>query len=297
MDEMTQNEHFDIYIDYVKNDGDPSRVFHAMGELIDAFADLDKMIAGVISETSQTELILENIEAASLKSRLRSLILSVPDDALRDGDWKKILGHFLVRAKHAVCKWLEENPQITNLEQLRTLQERLTLIAEDTGARHIPTYRPIDNRSLLGTIADLDRAIGHLDPRDMVRYESLYGNVALPHTQHVHEELIRQILTKEILTSDDKRIVKIKKPDFLGRSQWVLKYAGHSINATIDDIEWLLKYQSGHIEVKPGDSLRVLMHEEVFYGYNMEVVYVTHSVRQVLEIMRPTPTFQSRITF
>jgi hypothetical protein len=255
------------------------------------------MIAGVISDTSQTELILENIETSSLKSRLRNFIQGVPDEALRDGDWKKVLGHFMIKAKHVVCKWLEENPQITNLDQVQTLQERLSQIAEETGARHIAIYRPIDNKNLLGAIAELDRAISHLDPRDVVRYDSPHGRVVLPHTQHVHDDLIRQLLTKEILFSDDERIVKVKKPDFLGRSQWVLKYAGHSISATIDDIDWLIEYQSGRKEVKPGDSLRVLIHEEVFYGHNMEVVHVTHSIRKVLEIIHPRPPFQQRITF
>lgn len=289
--------HFDIYIDYVKGDGDPSRVFHAMGDLIDTFAQLDQMLAGVVTEAPQTELVLEDVTASSLKSRLRNVIGGIPDDALKDGDWKKILGHFLVQAKYIVCDWLKENPEITTLDQVQTLQDRIQLAAEQTQARYLPIYRPLDNKNLLGVIAEIDRSISLLDQRDTVRYESPYGNVELPHIQHVHEDLIRQLLTKEILVSDDERIVKIKKPDFLGRSQWVLKYAGHSIYASIDHTEWLIAYQSGEVLVKPGDSLRVLMHEEVFYGHNMEVVHVTHSVRRVLEIIRPSLTYQPRIKF
>lgn len=296
--ESTQSQaHFDIYIDYVKGDGDPSRVFHAMGELIDTFAQLDQALAGVILDEPQTELVLEDVTAASLKSRLRNVIGGIPDDALKDGEWKKILGHFLVQAKYIVCDWLKENPQITDLDQVQTLQERIQLAAEQTQARHLPIYRPIDNKNLLGVIAEIDRSISLLDQRDTVRYESPYGNIELPHIQHVHEDLIRQLLTKEIIISDDERIVKVKKPDFLGRSQWVLKYAGHSIYASIDHAEWLSAYQSGEIEVKPGDSLRVLMHEEVFYGHNMEVVHVTHSVRRVLEVIGPSLTYQPRIKF
>ncbi len=296
--ESTQSQaHFDIYIDYVKGDGDPSRVFHAMGELIDTFAQLDQALAGVILDAPQTELVLEDVTAASLKSRLRNVIGGIPDDALKDGEWKKILGHFLVQAKYIVCDWLKENPQITDLDQVQTLQERIQLAAEQIQARHLPIYRPIDNKNLLGVIAEIDRSISLLDQRDTVRYESPYGNIELPHIQHVHEDLIRQLLTKEIIISDDERIVKVKKPDFLGRSQWVLKYAGHSIYASIDHAEWLSAYQSGEIEVKPGDSLRVLMHEEVFYGHNMEVVHVTHSVRRVLEVIGPSLTYQPRIKF
>lgn len=289
--------HFDIYIDYVKADGDASRVFHAMGDLIDTFSQLDQILAGVILEAPQTELVLEAVTAASLKSRLRNVIGGIPDDALRDGDWKKILGHFLIQAKYIVCDWLKEHPEITHLDEIQTLQERLQVAAAKTDARHLPFYRPIDNKDLLGVIAEIDRSISVLDQRDVVRYESRYGNIELPHTQHVHDNLIRQLLTKEILVSDDERIVKVKKPDFLGRSKWVLKYAGHSIYASIDHSEWLNSYQSGDIEVKPGDSLRVLMHEEVFYGHNMEVVHVTHSIREVVEVIKPSFTYQPSIRF
>lgn len=290
-------EQFDIYIDYVKATGDASRVFHAMGELIDTFERIDNLLGGVISEHTSAELILEDIEAASLKAKLRSLILGVPDEALKDGKWKKVLGHFLVKAKYALCKWLEDNPTITNLGQVQILQGQIARIAEESGARHLPMYRPLDNKALLGAIAELDRAVEPLDPRDKVRYESTYGRVVLQHSQHIHEDLIRELLTKEILTSDDVRIVKIKKPDFLGRSQWVLKYAGRSINASISDANWLADFQSGVTEVKPGDSLRVQMHEEVFYGYNDEVVHVTYDIRKVLEVIKPRPVEQRRLTF
>jgi hypothetical protein len=288
---------FNLYIDYEREEGEPSRVFHAMGELIDAFEGLDELLAGIISEGAGTELVLKDIEAASLRAKLRSVIQGVPDEALKDGDWKKVLGHFLVRAKHLVVRWLSDNPQITSIEQVQSLQEELDSLAQQTGARHLPFFRQVDRRALLGKIAEIDRAITYLDPRDTLKYESPYGKITLPHTQHVHETLIRDLLTREVLTSDDERIVKVKKPDYLGKSQWMLKYAGLSFHANIEDLEWLHRFQSGQISVKPGDSLRVLMHEEVFYGESMEVVHVTHAVRKVFQVIPPPNITQPQILF
>lgn len=297
MNQALEEAAFDVYIDFVKGQGGAARVFHSMGQLVDAFAQLDQVLAGIISEASRTELILEDVEGGSVRSKLRSVLQEIPDDALKDGEWKKVLGHFLVRGKYLICEWLRENPEINKLEQVQTLQEQLAIEAERTGARHLPLYRPVDTRTLLGVIAEIDRSIAPLDPRDIVRYESPYGKTTLPHTQHVHDELIRDLLTHEIITSDDERIVKVKKPDFLGRSQWVLKYAGHSIYANIDDIPWLNDFQSGRIDVKPGDSLRVLMHEEVYYGHNMEVIHVTHAIVEVLGVIRPVFPLQSGFSF
>lgn len=288
---------FSLHIDYEKADGEPSRVFHAMGELVDAFEDLDQLLAGILSEGAGTELVLEDIEASSLRAKLRSVILGVPDEALKDGDWRKILGHFLVEAKYLVARWLSENPQITSVEQVDELQRALELLAGHTGARHLPFFRPVDKRALLGKITEIDRAISYLDPRDTLKYESPHGDVTLPHTQHVHETLIRDILTREVIASEDERIVKVKKPDYLGKSQWMLKYSGQSFLASIEDLEWLHKFQSGQIALQPGDSLRVRMHVEVFYGENMEVVHVTHAVKRVVAVVHPTVVTQSQITF
>ncbi|UQP96328.1 hypothetical protein KP728_11715 [Xanthomonas arboricola pv. juglandis] len=296
-EETKGTEDFDLYIDFVEGRGSPSRVFHSMGELIDAFAQLDQVLAGIVAEGSRAEIVLDEVTGGSIRSKLRSIIADIPDDALKDGEWKKVLGHFLVRGKHVLLEWLRENPEITRLEQVRDLQDQLGVEAERTGARLLPMHRPVDLRTLLSVIAEIDRSVLLLDPRDTVRYESPYGQVAISHTQHVHDELIRDLLTREVISATDERIVKVKKPDFLGRSQWVLKYAGHSINANLDDIPWLTAYQAGEIDVKPGDSLRVVMQEEVYYGYSMEVIHATYTVVEVREVIRPAMPYQSGFTF
>src|SRR5690606_39765163 len=99
--------------------GSPSLVFHSMGELIDAFSQLDQVLAGIVAEGSRAEIVLDEVTGGSIRSKLRSVIADIPDDALKDGEWKKVLGHFLVRGKHVLLEWLKENPEITQLEQVR----------------------------------------------------------------------------------------------------------------------------------------------------------------------------------
>lgn len=294
---IEQADGFSLYIDYRKSEGEPSRVFHAMGELIDNFAELDQQLIGIIAEPVGTELVLDDVEAGSLRSKLRNLILEIPDEALGKLEYKEIVGHFLVKAKYLVANWLSENKQVTSLEQVQDLQRQLIATAEETGIKQLPVYAPIDTRRLLSCINSIDQSISYLDSRDVVRYESPYGNVEIPHAAHLSDTIIQEILTKEVLISDDIRIVKVKKPDYLGRSQWVLKYAGHNINASIDHTGWLLSFQAGDVDLMPGDSLRVLMHEEVAYGYNMEVVHVSYSIREVIEVIKPRPVVQNGFKF
>jgi hypothetical protein len=285
--EIEANEGFSLYIDFEKSEGDPSRVFHAMGALVDSFATLDQELIGIIGERLETEMVLDEITTGSLRSRLRSILLAIPDEAISEVDLKKLIGHYLVKAKYKIVDWLSKNEKIENIEQVRVLEGELITLAEQTGVKHIPAYNPINTRKLLSEINSIQLSIQVLDPKDTVRYESPYGNVEIPRSLHVNEILIREILTRETIVSEDIRIVKVKKPDYLGKSKWVLKYAGHSIEAAIDDQEWLFKFQNNIVSLQPGDSLRVLMRVEVSYGYNLEVVHFSHSVIQVLNIIPP----------
>lgn len=283
-------EEFDLYIDFEEGKGSPSRVFHSMAGLVDTLSQLDQILADIVSEASRTTIVLDAVVGGSMRSKLRSILEEIPDDSIKDGDWKKILGHFLVRGKHILLEWLRENPEITSVEQVRELQRELETEAERTGARRLSMYRPADAQALLSVVAEIDRSVSLLDPSDIVRYESPHGRVEIAHLQHVTDELVRELLTREVIDSHGERIVKVKKPDFLGRSQWLFMYSGHAINATVDAAAWLDSFQAGDIDLKPGDSLRVIMHERVYYGYNMEVVHVSYSVTDVIEILNnPKP--------
>lgn len=294
--QIEQNE-FSLYIDFIKSEGDPSRIFRAMALLIDSFSTIDQQLVGVIGEDTNTEMVLDEVTTGSLRSKLRSLLLSVPDEALSEMEIKKLIGHYLVKAKYLIVKWLRENDKIENIEQVRILEGELITLAEKTGVKRIPAYNPIDTRKLLSHINGMQNAMQVLDVRDKVRYESRFGTLEMPRSLHVNEGLIREILTREILLSEDIRIVKVKKPDYLGKSKWVLKYAGHSIEANIEDHEWLYHFQTNKVVIRPGDSLRVSMREEVSYGHAGEVVHINYAVKNVLEIIPPTKYDQSQLNF
>lgn len=105
----------------------------------------------------------------------------------------------------------------------------------------------------------------------------------------------RGSLTKEIVKSSGKRVVKVKKPDYLGKSMWGLQYDGRAIEAKIVDLDWLARFQSRQIDVRPGDSLRVILYEEISYGYDNEVVHRHYEIEKVDDVIRPPS--QNKIAF
>jgi len=78
-------------------------------------------------------------------------------------------------------------------------------------------------------------------------------------------EIVEEILTKEIIESQSIMILKVKKPDYLGDSKWEFKYENRKLEAKIKNSKWLSDYQQGKIDIRPGSSLRASIRTIVKY--------------------------------
>ena len=288
---------FSVYIDFKKSEGDPSRIFRTMASLIETFEAIDKELIDILGAEAKVELVLDDIEAGSLRAWLRSVLIALPDEAIKELEVKKLIGHFLLKAKYRLVVWLGNNPEITSIEQVKVLEGELITLAEETNIKQIPAYNSLNTRFLLSQINLIKQAVNQLDEDDTVQYESIAGTAILPKNIVIDEDLIREILTRETISSEGERLVMIKKPDFLGKSKWGFKYNGHSIEAKIEDEEWLENFQNNGTILQPGDSLRVLMHEQVSYGYESEIVHIQYTINEVMEVLPRNSYTQTNFKF
>src|SRR6266540_7419849 len=77
---------FSFTIDFAKGQGDPRRVFDAASELIDGFEELDSAIVGSIDTKTKTLMVLEDVEAGSMRVWLTTILENIDDQALRAVD-------------------------------------------------------------------------------------------------------------------------------------------------------------------------------------------------------------------
>ena len=278
---------FEIKIDFVPDNGDPARVFKAMAGLIDAFQSIDSHLASSFDISLDATLILHEVKTGSIKAKFRDLIKGLPDEALKDASWKKIIGHFLVKAKYGLLNWLEDKTEIIHRDDVRILEGTLTEIAEETNLKLLPAYSSPSAEALLSDIHLIQESLTVLEDEDTVFYKYDHHEVKFNRELQISNEVIREVLTQEVVKSSSRRILKVKKPDYLGQSMWSFHYDGRAIEAKIVDIDWLTKFQNRDIEVKPGDSLDVKLYEEISYGYEGEVVHRYYEVEKVYKIIRP----------
>jgi hypothetical protein len=292
MEIQDHEEEFEISIDFKRGDGDPSRVFRAMSGLIDAFQSIDTHLANSFDISLDASLVLEEVEAGSIKAKFRDVIEGLPDEALKNSEWKIIFGHFLLHSKYAILEWLNNRTEITHREDVMVLENQLVKIAEETDLKLLPAYAAPSAEMLLSDIHSVQESLEHLLEEDSASYKYGDKKVNFNRDLNISNEIVREVLTKEIVKSSGKRIVKVKKPDYLGQSMWAFQYDGKSIEAKIVDSTWLAKFQSRVAEIKPGDSLSVMLYEEISYGYEGEVVHRHYEVENVYEIIKP-PTQQN----
>ena len=167
---------FGIEIGFQPGSDAPSRVFRAMTSIIEAFETVDKELVNSVAHV-QPVLLLEDIEAGSIKTWLRIQLEAVDDEALKSGEWKKVVGAYLVRAKYIIIDFLKERSTIRNFGEIETLQQALFEAAKQTNALRIPTYRPIPLPVVAESVRLIGQATQPLKPSDSALYLTDGGNI------------------------------------------------------------------------------------------------------------------------
>ena len=131
---------FAFYIDFERGKGSASRVFSATHAFIKACERLDRELVTSIDSSIETVMVLEDIQAASLKTWFRSILRAADDQALKELDWKPIVGAYLVQAKYMILRWIDDNETQRSLPNLGRNIQKLTFAICRITLRLIPPH-------------------------------------------------------------------------------------------------------------------------------------------------------------
>lgn len=278
---------FAIQVDFLPGSPDPARVFRSMTQLIDAFQQFDRELVHTIDLHIEPVLLLEDVEAGSVTTWLRAVLESVDDTALKEGDWKKVVGQYLVRAKYLLVDFLGKKTEIRGRTEIDLLQGQILKTAEETGIKRIPAYAAPPKSMLVKTITDVNAALSPLQRGDAALLQTATGD-SIPFNLDLRivPESLNELLIERSLSHDEEMILKIKKPDFLGDSQWEFVHEA-AFEAKVVDSVFLEQFRNNEISLQPGSAVRALVHVEVAYGYEREIISRRRQVVKVFEIIPP----------
>ncbi|WP_052692057.1 hypothetical protein [Teredinibacter purpureus] len=283
---------FEITIDFEVG-GDPNRIYKTMVSLLDSFRGLDGTLTEMLGIEITDSLSLEGIENGSLKTIIRNLIEDLPDKDLREFNVKRLIGHYLIKSKYTILRWCQETPKLDSPDQVKALEGELLKIAEESHINQIPAYSPPNRVKLLTSITEIQKSTKYLGQNDAVFFSSLEGNSKVSNGIEISEAIVREVLTREVVEERTTSILKVKKPDYLGRSKWLMKFQGHNVDVAISDAEWLEKFQNKEIALLPGDSIKGSLLRVISYGHDLEMLSISYHLESIHEIIEAPKLIQS----
>jgi hypothetical protein len=138
-------------------------------------------------------------------------------------------------------------------------------------------------------------AVSKLQTQDSATLVSSVDATEIEKRIRVTDEDIVQLLTQETTSTEAPMTLLVKKPDYLGNSKWEFKHGEHALDGRILDLEWLARFQSGQIELKPGDALQAVVKSATATGFDGTIVETRHEVLRVLGVVPSTPGEQDKL--
>lgn len=274
---------FGFEIDFQRGVGSASRVFAATHDFIKACEALDDELVQSIDTNIETVLVLEDIQVGSIKTWLRNSLAATEDDALKTLDWKPLVGKYLVRAKYAIIRWIDDDSAPRSLPELR---RELQSIAAETDVRHLPDYSAPAPSALVKFVRDYQGVKERLVPGDRATLLSPEGDLEFNLSVNISVDDIEALAIAQIIeVPASEMILPVKKPDYLGDSKWDLRHGRRNISAKIEHTGWLRQFQNRQVDVRPGDALRCIVRIEHLYGFDNELLTERYTVLEVREVL------------
>ena len=286
--EYIDNE-FIIKIDFNKESKKPAHIFKIMSDVIESFGILDSALICSIDSKIQPIVMLEDIEKGSILSRFKYFLEQIPDDAIHNLEWKKLIGTFLLKGKYAIIDFINKRETISTNDDINLLIGNITDLAKEAQIKELTIPGSINIPKLLSGIAGISNAIAKIEENENISYRFENKDIVFNLNFKFDEVGIEDLLTSEVLRSTSIMILKIKKPDYLGDSKWEFRHRRDAINANILDGKWIEKFRNREITLKPGDSIRANVETEVKYDFDREVISINHCIVDVVEVIYSKP--------
>ncbi|HEY8965710.1 MAG TPA: hypothetical protein VIM58_04655 [Candidatus Methylacidiphilales bacterium] len=277
---------FELRVDFERFSTHPSRVFHAMSDLIDGFESFDRTLLYPFSLRVDPTLVLEDIKAGSIRSVLATVLRSTNDEAIKNLDWKKLIGSYLLDSKYWLLKHLEDKPEIRTRAELLEITDKINDLAKGTDILRLPSYKAISSSKILDVTKYIAKSVEPLTPGDSAQFEAA-GQIVEINTSFIHnKDTEEDLLTSTTNTFVSEERLKVKKPDYLGNSQWQFRHKKHLILAFMDDHDWLLQFQSKRVDLEPGDALHLLLETKQNLDDDGLIIATHYRVTKVLGVIQ-----------
>jgi hypothetical protein len=278
-----------LTVDFARNTREPARIFRAIGGYLETFALIDEDLLGTIGQTLSAEIILLDVEAGSLRVRLGQILDGVPDDLLAKGEIRPIVGHFLVQAKHAYLRAVGRMDKAQDLGPIVDARAEIVAIANDLGVAGGAEYRAPSTQKIAARLEGLSSAGKDLLDADKVYYTADARTEELDVSVLLDSEALGDLLAARRIENEARMLLKIKRPDFLGKAKWEFRLGSRVITASFAHEDWLDQFRRKEVILRPGDALDARVRAVALYTSDNELIREAHTILEVLSVVPEEP--------
>lgn len=283
------NNEYVLKIDFQKDSENPSRVFLCLAELIKAFSDFDNSLLVESGFEVKAEVFLKDIESGSIKTFLYSKIKNIDDKDIEDLKWQRIVGSILLEVKYKILEYLDKNEKFESLGDLQILTNKIDEIMVSENALFIPLRT--NPMTVAKGIKSLQNSLSRLSKSDRAFLLAPDKEIEINKDFYIPDDIENEFFTKEIKPSTPDMVLQIKKPDYLGDSQWQFRVKDQpAFYAKISDRQWLSDFHNRKIDLRPGDSIKAkvrietyINHENVIMEQKYEILAVERVIQDIAE--------------
>lgn len=264
----------------------PQRLFRAAADFIESLQQLDVTLVSAIDSKIQPVFLLERIEEGSVRIWVKQFLEAVPDDSIRNLDWKPAVGQYLVDVKHVILRYLDDNKSLGTHNEFHKLTSRVYDAVAQSGALKYPAYKQIPASDMAKCMAQICESVSTLQEGERVIISNDNGDSGLDSSAIITQEQIEDLLARNTIRNSSELILMVRKPDFLGTSMWEFRHDKKTFSAKIADEQWLKEFQGGKLDIRPGHALRVLLDEDTIYGEDGDVIRADRTITKVIGVIK-----------
>jgi len=284
---LSNSEDFELNLLF-KERKSPVEAFNELRDIFKAFSDIDKLFVSNIDKSLTLEYSLEDVEFGSIRTRIAHILKEIPDEAIKDFDWKKLLGHFLLKLKYIILKALENTKELSSKGQIEAMNVEIEKEKKATFKSHQIISTEVNIYLLLAVIEPLLVLTSKLKDGESVQYQSQYGSAHIDNTVTIDKAKILWEIGDRTFENETLAILKIKKIDMLSKDPiWNFKHINKNLTAQITDTDWLRKYHNREFSLLPEDALKVRLRTIYVNNKDGKIIKPSYEIVKVIGVISP----------
>jgi hypothetical protein len=267
-----------LTIDYRAGQTPAIDVLSGAMRFIEALDALDRALLSSVDTSLEPVSILNDVQHSSLRLLLARALKSVPDDALKNLEWKKWVGNLLVKGKYRLLRQIgADAPEIAReLEALSADYSQAPGVLVAYRSPRLPNIL-----EALDTIQDARAAISC-----PVTVQTELGNVELEALRMPVQATTRNV--ESSITNRGEEIFRVKSPDMLGEAQWIVLRNNRNTRVNMLHRGFVERYHRREVALLPGDALRCRFEETIRYDAAGQEISREIAIVEVMNIITPS---------